>query len=98
MRKLLLIAAAPSVFAASNDSLLGITLVQSKSGESLGVPMQIVLLLTLLTLLPAILMSVTPFLRIIVVLHFLRQALGTQTAPSNQVMVGLALFLALVVV
>ena len=62
---------------------------------SLSAPMQIVLLLTALTLLPAALVSVTPFLRITVVLHFLRQALGTQTAPSNQVMVGLALFLSL---
>ena len=59
--------------------------------------MQIVLLLTALTLLPAILMSVTPFLRTVVVLHFLRQALGTQTAPSNQVLVGLALFLSMLV-
>jgi flagellar biosynthetic protein FliP len=81
-----------------SDSLLGITLVQNKAGTSLGVPMQIVLLLTLLTLLPAILMSVTPFLRIVVVLHFLRQALGAQTTPSNQVLAGLALFLALLVV
>ena len=79
------------------DSLLGITLVQSKNGASLGVPMQIVLLLTALTLLPAILMSVTPFLRSVVVLHFLRQALGTQTTPSNQVLVGLAMFLSLLV-
>jgi flagellar biosynthetic protein FliP len=59
--------------------------------------MQIVLVLTLLTLLPAILMAVTPFLRAVVVLHFLRQALGTQTTPSNQVLVGLALLVALVV-
>ncbi len=86
------------VRAATSDSLLGVTLVQNKTGASLGVPMQIVLLLTLLTLLPAILMSVTPFLRVVVVLHFLRQALGTQTTPSNQVLVGLALFLALLVV
>ena len=81
----------------SGDSLLGVTLVQNKSGASLGVPMQIVLLLTALTMLPAILMSVTPFLRSIVVLHFLRQALGTQTTPSNQVLVGLALFISLLV-
>ena len=54
--------------------------------------MQIVVLMTLLTLLPAIIMSITPFLRISIVLHFLRQALGTQSAPSNQVLVGLALF------
>ena len=62
---------------------------------ALSEPMQIVLLLTALTLLPAAVVSVTPFLRTIVVLHFLRQALGTQTAPSNQVLVGLALFLTL---
>jgi len=59
--------------------------------------MQVVLLLTLLTLLPAVLMSLTPFLRISLVLHFLRQAMGTQTAPSNQVLLGLSLFLALFV-
>jgi flagellar biosynthetic protein FliP len=59
--------------------------------------MQIVILLTLLTLLPAAVMSVTPFLRIVVVLHFLRQALGTQSTPSNQVLLGLALFLTILV-
>lgn len=64
-------------------------------GGNLSVPMQIALLLTALTLLPAALVSVTPFLRSIVVLHFLRQALGTQTAPSNQVLIGLALFISL---
>jgi flagellar biosynthesis protein FliP len=84
--------------AAAPDSLLGITLIHNKSGDSLGVPMQIVLLLTALTLLPAILISITPFLRITVVLHFLRQALGTQSTPSNQVLVGLALFLSLIVI
>jgi len=71
--------------------------VNGKTG-SLSAPMQIVLLLTGLTLLPAALVSVTPFLRTIVVLHFLRQALGTQTAPSNQVLVGLALFLSLLTI
>ncbi|MEQ1945892.1 MAG: flagellar type III secretion system pore protein FliP [Bryobacteraceae bacterium] len=83
--------------AAPTDSLLGISLVHDKSGASVSVPVQIVLLLTLLTVLPAILMSLTPFLRMTVVLHFLRQALGTQTTPSNQVLVGLALFLSLLV-
>jgi flagellar biosynthesis protein FliP len=62
------------------------------------VPMQIALGLTLLTMLPAVIMCITPFLRIAVVLHFLRQALGTQTAPSNQVLVGLSLFLSLLIV
>jgi flagellar biosynthetic protein FliP len=60
--------------------------------------MQIALGMTLLSVLPAVIMCVTPFLRITIVLHFLRQALGTQTAPSNQVLVGLALFLSLLVV
>ena len=59
--------------------------------------MQIVILLTLLTLLPAIIMSITPFLRITIVLHFLRQALGTQTVPSNQVLVGIAMFLTMLI-
>jgi flagellar biosynthesis protein FliP len=68
------------------------------SGPTLGLPMQIALGLTLLTLLPAVVMCITPFLRIAIVLHFLRQALGTQTAPSNQVLTGLSLFLSLLIV
>ncbi len=67
------------------------------SDGNLSVPMQIVALLTLLTLLPAIVMAVTPFLRISLVLHFLRQALGTQSAPSNQVLIGLSLFLTILI-
>lgn len=58
-----------------------------------GTSMQIVVLLTLLTVLPAVVMTITPFLRITVVLHFLRQALGTQSTPSNQVLLGIALLL-----
>lgn len=71
--------------------------VPSITTQNLGTPMQIILLLTALTVLPAIIMSVSPFLRIVVVLHFLRQALGTQSTPSNQVMIGLSLFLALLI-
>jgi flagellar biosynthetic protein FliP len=69
----------------------------AKGGLTLSTPMQIVIMLTLLTLLPAAVMSVSPFLRIVIVLHFRRQALGTQSAPSNQVLVGLALFLAFLI-
>lgn len=69
----------------------------SKSASTLSVPLQIVLVLTLLTVLPAVIMSVTPFLRITVVLHFLRQALGTQSTPSNQVLIGLGIFLTLLI-
>ncbi|MGH9738510.1 MAG: flagellar type III secretion system pore protein FliP [Candidatus Acidiferrales bacterium] len=53
----------------------------------------IVVVLTLLTVLPALLLSMTPFVRILIVFHFLRQALGTQDTPSNQTLIGLALFL-----
>ncbi|MFL6428561.1 MAG: flagellar biosynthetic protein FliP, partial [Acidobacteriaceae bacterium] len=49
-----------------------------------SVPWTIVGILTLLTLLPAIVLSITPMVRLLVVFHFLRQALGTQTAPGNQ--------------
>jgi flagellar biosynthetic protein FliP len=56
-------------------------------------PWAIVIGLTLLTLLPAILLAMTPMVRLLVVFHFLRQALGTQTAPSNQVLMGLALMM-----
>jgi flagellar biosynthetic protein FliP len=66
-------------------------------GITLSSPMQIAVFMTLMALLPAAIMSVTPFLRIIVVLHFLRQALGTQTTPSNQITIGLALFLSLLI-
>jgi flagellar biosynthetic protein FliP len=56
-------------------------------------PWTILLVLTLITLLPAILMAMTPMVRLLVVFHFLRQALGTQTAPSNPTLMGLALMM-----
>lgn len=62
-------------------------------GANGNVPWNIVVLLTLLTLLPAILLSMTPFVRLLVVFHFLRQALGTQSTPNNQTLIGLALIL-----
>src|ERR1035438_8025974 len=77
-------------------SMLGVNM--GKNAGAMSVPMQIVIMMTLLTLLPALLMAVSPFLRIAIVLHFLRQALGTQTTPSNQVLVGIALFLTILVV
>jgi flagellar biosynthetic protein FliP len=86
-------AAAP----ATNNNLLGVNM-SGKGPEALSVPMQIVIMLTLLTLLPAVIMSITPFLRIAIVLHFLRQALGTQTVPSNQVLVGISMMLTMLIV
>ncbi len=96
MRLTALLMALPALAAPSEPlSLLGIS--AGKNGATVSVPMQIVILLTLMTLVPAAIMSVTPFLRITVVLHFLRQALGTQSTPSNQVLIGLALFLTIVI-
>jgi flagellar biosynthesis protein FliP len=60
---------------------------------TVSAPLQIVFLLTLLSFLPAILVTMTSFTRIVIVFHFLRQALGTQEMPSNQIVIGLALFL-----
>ncbi len=56
-------------------------------------PWTILFVLTLITVLPAIVMSMTPLVRLLVVFHFLRQALGTQTAPSNPTLMGLALMM-----
>jgi flagellar biosynthetic protein FliP len=85
----------PDLLAQNQNPLSGISLIQSKGSASLSAPMQIIVMLTFLTILPAVIMSITPFLRITIVLHFLRQALGTQGTPSNQVLIGLSLFLTL---
>jgi flagellar biosynthesis protein FliP len=63
------------------------------SSPDLVVAVEILLLMTLLSLAPALLIMATSFTRIIVILHFIRQALGTQQLPPNQLLIGLALFL-----
>lgn len=63
------------------------------SGTSFSVPIQTLLFFTALSFLPAVLLMMTGFTRIVIVLSLLRQALGTQSAPPNQVVVGLSLFL-----
>jgi flagellar biosynthetic protein FliP len=60
---------------------------------TISAPLQIVLLLTLISFLPAILVTMTSFTRITIIFHFLRQALGTQEMPSSQILIGLSLFL-----
>jgi flagellar biosynthetic protein FliP len=67
--------------------------IASELAGSRSTPWAIVVGLTLLTLLPALLLSMTPMVRLLVVFHFLRQALGTQTAPSNQILMGLSLMM-----
>jgi flagellar biosynthetic protein FliP len=66
---------------------------KAASPQDLTVTLQILLMMTVLALAPSILILMTAFTRIVMVLHFLRQALGTQQMPPNQVVIGLALFL-----
>ena len=70
---------------------LGFDAVNNK--EDFTTSIQLLVLMTILTLLPSMLMTMTSFTRLIIVFHFLRQALGTQQMPPNQIMIGLALFL-----
>jgi flagellar biosynthetic protein FliP len=66
---------------------------KAPSGPALSSSLQAMLLLTILTLAPTVLMTATSFTRIVVVMHFLRQGLGTQQTPSNQVLISLSLVL-----
>ena len=67
------------------------------TGQPMSLSLQILLLMSLLTVLPSLVLMMTSFTRIIIVLSLLRQALGLQQTPPNQVLVGLALFLSLFV-
>src|ERR1700758_1491049 len=75
------------LFAAAQQNVLQLPGINVRTEST---PITIILILTLL---PAILLSMTPFVRILIIFHFLRQALGTQTAPTNQTLIGLSLFL-----
>ncbi len=76
---------------ASAAGIPAITL--SEDGGTYSLSLQILILMTLLTLLPAAFMTMTSFLRIIIVLALLRQAMGTMQSPSNQILIGLAMFM-----
>jgi flagellar biosynthetic protein FliP len=67
----------------------------TKKPGDVAVALQIIFLITILTLAPSILVMMTSFVRIIIVMSFLRRAIGTQTTPPDQVLVGLSLFLTL---
>ncbi|BBB60500.1 flagellar biosynthetic protein FliP [Undibacterium sp. KW1] len=84
--------------AQANGGLQAITSTPAPGGgQNYSLSIQTLLFLTALSFLPAALLMMTSFTRIIIVLSLLRQALGTQSAPPNQVMVGLSLFLTLFV-
>jgi len=87
----LVVIALTSVSAAAQTESLEIRL--NGGDGKLSTPIRIIILMTVLTVIPAILVSVTSFTRLIIVMHFIRQALGTQTMPPNQVLIGLSLFL-----
>lgn len=80
---------------ATSDNNNGIHIIYNNDEGNMSGSIKIFLMLTIITLAPSILIMLTSYTRIIIVLHFLRSALGTQTAPPNQVLIGLALFLTL---
>ncbi len=79
--------------ATTNGPAITIGLAQTENSGEMSVLVQIFLILTVLSLAPAILIMLTSFTRVVIVLSILRQALGTQQMPPNQVVIGLALFL-----
>lgn len=88
---------APNSALAQLPAIEAFTIDTSDGGETYSLTFQVLVIMTLLTLLPAMLLMMTAFTRIIIVLSLLRTALGTAATPSNQVLLGLALFLTIFV-
>ncbi len=88
-----LILLACTAAAASPLPSVSVNFGKSPSGPGLSTALQAAMVLTILTLAPTILMTMTSFTRMVVVMHFLRQGLGTQNTPSNQVLISLSLVL-----
>lgn len=88
MAALLMLATATAAYAQPQNLDLNIDGI-----GGISAPLQLVVVLTLLSFVPAALVIMTCFTRIVIVFHFLRQALGTQEMPSNQILIGLTLFL-----
>lgn len=85
-----------SVTSDNNDATtLGLSLSTNSDETSLSGTLQILLIITVISLAPSILVMVTSFTRIIIVLHFVRTAIGTQSSPPNNILIGLSLFLTL---
>jgi len=89
----LVVVALPASAQAPGGGGLPLLIGQSAGSTSYSVPVQTLLFFTALSFLPAVLLLMTSFTRIVIVLSLLRQALGTQAAPPNQVVIGLSLFL-----
>lgn len=78
---------------ATSDINNGLSITYNNDTGAVSTPIKALLVLTIISLAPSILIMMTSYTRIIIVLHFLRTAIGTQTAPPNQILIGLALFL-----
>jgi len=84
----------PMIYA--DTGLPAVTVIPNSDGtQSYSITLQVLALMTALSFIPAVLIMMTSFTRIVIVLSILRQAMGLQQAPSNQVVIGLALFLSL---
>lgn len=90
---LFLFALLPDLFAQVAVPKFTIGVDQAENVDDIAVTLEIVALLTILSLAPSIIIMLTSFTRIVIVLNFLKQAMGTQNAPPNQVVMGLSLFL-----
>jgi len=89
----LLLLLSPELALAVNLPTLSLGVAEANTPAEVSTALQVLLLLTILTVAPAILLMTTAFTRIVIVLGFVRQAMGTQNTPPNQVLLGLALFL-----
>lgn len=87
---------APTAVSGALDRAFG-QLSGAQTGGNLSMSLQLLLVMGLLTILPSLILMMTSFTRILVVLSILRQALGLQQSPPNQVLIGLSLFLSLFV-
>jgi flagellar biosynthesis protein FliP len=94
---LLLLATPLGAFAAGAPGMPAITVSGAPGGQTYSLTIQLLLMMTAITLLPAALLMMTAFTRIVIVLAILRQAIGVGQAPPNQVILGLSLFLTLFV-
>ncbi len=83
----------PAFAAAQGLPTITLGVQESTEPGQVSTTLQVIVLLTVLSMAPAILLMTTGFTRIVIVLSFVRQAMGTQQAPSNQIVVGLAMFL-----
>ena len=90
---ILLLNCLPALAGAQTEALTLESAISTTDGQSFSLSLQILVMMTLLTLLPAAILSTSAFVRIIIVLSILRQALGTAQTPPNQVLLGVALFL-----